>query len=310
MRAQGLAWLIALIALPWLLGFTAASASNVEGLYRVEITTDGLVIVSFNVSVSPGLNPVPLPVEPVEATIETVVNGVSVPPLYVNGTLYIASESVGSAFVTYTGKISVTGGVVSFNVSGSGAVELVVPPNVILLSLPQSISSYEVLGNGTLVIVFKGPAVVEFTLREILGTPTATSPSAAPTAPSTTGASQGSPTSAQTTSTQTGGIPAIAKPLAAGFLAAFAVAVAMLYLRRRGRPGPEEAERPLTEADRLILKALEEAGGEALQSELQRMTGLPKTTLWRRLRRLEEAGYVELRREGKVNRVKLLRKPG
>lgn len=97
MRARGFAWIIALIALPWLFGFTVALAGSVEGAYRVEITGDGLVLVSFNVTVGPGLNPVPLPVEPVEATIETMVNGVSVPPLYVNGTLYIASETEGSA---------------------------------------------------------------------------------------------------------------------------------------------------------------------------------------------------------------------
>lgn len=309
MRARGFAWIIALIALPWLFGFTVALAGSVEGTYRVEITGDGPVLVSFNVTVGPGLNPVPLPVEPVEATIETMVNGVSVPPLYVNGTLYIASETEGSAFVTYTGKISVTGGVVSFNVSSGVPVELIVPPNVILLSMPQSISSYEVLGNGTLIIVFQGPALVEFTLREIVESPAATSPAVTPTTQTTMEASEGSPAATPTSSTQAGGIPALVKPLALLVLAAVAVAAVVLYMRGRGRPSTVEAARPLTEADRLILEALEEAGGEALQSELQRMTGLPKTTLWRRLRRLEEAGYVELRREGKVNRVRLLRKP-
>ncbi len=309
MRGRGFAWLIALAALSALLALPHALAGGVEGAYRVEITGDGLVVVSFRVSVGPGLNPVPLPVEPVEATIETIVNGVSVPPLYVNGTLYIASDSPGSALVTYTGRVSVTGGVVSFNVSGDAPVELVVPPNVILLSLPPSLTSYEVLGNGTLLIVFQGPAFIEFTLREVVESAGASPAPATPQESTASTPTQESPETGFTT-TQGGGPLATVKSPAVLALIALTVAAAVALYARGRRPSAEGAgARPLTEADRLILEALEEAGGEALQSELQRMTGLPKTTLWRRLRRLEEAGYVELRREGKVNRVRLLRKP-
>lgn len=277
----------AVASLLWLLALAPTLAGGSGGVYRIEITSDGLVVVSFNMSVGPGLNPARLPVEPVEATIEAVVNGVSVPPLYVNGTLYIPSESEGSAFVTYTGKVSVEGGVVSFNVSSEGLVELLVPPNVVLLSLPQSISSYEVAGNGTLIIAFNGPATVEFTLRELAGAPAAAA------------GQQESPPRA----------PAARAPIVLAALAAIAALAALLYLKRSRAQSSGGQARPLTEVDRLILEALEEAGGEALQSELQRATGLPKTTLWRRLRRLEGEGYVEVRREGKVNRVRLLRRP-
>jgi len=102
---------------------------------------------------------------------------------------------------------------------------------------------------------------------------------------------------------------------------AAAIVAAALLLRGRGgggsRPGadrgPGEAgalmTRGLDDVDRLILETLERNGGEMLQSELMRATGLPKTTIWRHVRRLAEQGYIEVIREGKANRLRLKKKP-
>ena len=65
----------------------------------------------------------------------------------------------------------------------------------------------------------------------------------------------------------------------------------------------------LDSTDRLILEKLREAGGSMYQSELQKATGLPKTTVWRHVRRLAELGYVRVEREGKYNRVVLVKMP-
>jgi uncharacterized membrane protein len=36
---------------------------------------------------------------------------------------------------------------------------------------------------------------------------------------------------------------------------------------------------------------------------------MPKATLWRAIKRLEATGYVQVIKEGRVNKVKLIRKP-
>ena len=51
----------------------------------------------------------------------------------------------------------------------------------------------------------------------------------------------------------------------------------------------------MDDRDRAILAALSRLG-EATAADIVRETGLPKTPVYRRLRRLEELGYVESRR--------------
>ncbi len=65
----------------------------------------------------------------------------------------------------------------------------------------------------------------------------------------------------------------------------------------------------LDDVDRRIIEVLRSAGGELYQSDIQRLTGLPKTTVWRHIRKLVEAGILEVIKEGKANRVRLIRDP-
>lgn len=65
----------------------------------------------------------------------------------------------------------------------------------------------------------------------------------------------------------------------------------------------------LSDLDKAILNKLAEKGGSALQSELQKELGVPKTTLWRHIRKLERLGFVDVVKEGTFNRVILKRKP-
>ena len=73
-------------------------------------------------------------------------------------------------------------------------------------------------------------------------------------------------------------------------VAAIATGVGIVaVMKLRGRKFEE-----LSEEDKLILKAIERLGGEAFQSDIQRIVGLPSTTLWRRIRKLEKLGYVTI----------------
>ncbi|KSW12429.1 hypothetical protein CF15_06800 [Pyrodictium occultum] len=98
-----------------------------------------------------------------------------------------------------------------------------------------------------------------------------------------------------------------------------AVAAGLALARRGGVFGggggvPSNAAAPISstgldEVDLLILSKLEEHGGSVLQSQLLRETGIPKTTLWRHVRRLAAMGYIRIVKEGKANRLILLKKP-
>ncbi|MEM4558201.1 MAG: winged helix-turn-helix domain-containing protein [Desulfurococcaceae archaeon] len=87
-----------------------------------------------------------------------------------------------------------------------------------------------------------------------------------------------------------------------------AVAVALFYVLRfkRTRLSLEYIEPHKDPALRLIIKALGEAGEQGLtQSDLARRTGLPKSSVSRKIRRLQNEGLVEVKTVGKYNYVLL-----
>ena len=144
--------------------------------------------------------------------------------------------------------------------------------------------------------------------------PTTPPPSttSSPTQPASTSV-EAPPPNTPTTSHQGGTTPL---PVIFAVLALATAGAGLLFYARRGKPSPtgsaapepvETPPRELDETDRLVLRALERAGGSTTQSRLQTLTGLPKTSLWRRVRRLEQWGYVRVVKEGKVNRVILER---
>jgi len=96
--------------------------------------------------------------------------------------------------------------------------------------------------------------------------------------------------------------PPLVYALAAAAASAAAVVALVVVARRRGA---EEALAELSEEDVRILDALRRLGGGALQSELQKAVGMPLTTLWRRVKRLERLGYVVVEKKAGRNYVRL-----
>lgn len=83
-----------------------------------------------------------------------------------------------------------------------------------------------------------------------------------------------------------------------------------LALRRRSAGAVQSIDisSELSPLDKDILEVIASSGGSILQSELQRKLGVPKTTLWRHLRKLERLGIVKIVKEGGYNKVVLVRK--
>ena len=82
------------------------------------------------------------------------------------------------------------------------------------------------------------------------------------------------------------------------------------------QPGVQESEKQfdlestlsdgdVREDDKEIIKFIHENGGEALESELRKKFLLPRTTMWRAVKRLERQGKIEIMKKDQQNLVKL-----
>jgi len=97
--------------------------------------------------------------------------------------------------------------------------------------------------------------------------------------------------------------------LALAVVIASLIPVFAYYRRRRAVLVVERIDYTRDDATRLIIKALKDAGEKGLlQSEIARITGLPKSSISRRVRRLEEEGFVKVKRVGKYSYVYLTSK--
>ncbi len=63
----------------------------------------------------------------------------------------------------------------------------------------------------------------------------------------------------------------------------------------------------LSEVEKKIIEILKDRGGSVLQSELYKILGIPRTTLWRAVRRLEEKGLVRIEKVNRLNKIVLVR---
>lgn len=109
-----------------------------------------------------------------------------------------------------------------------------------------------------------------------------------------------------TSTTQSSSAPPL---LAWSLLPAIAVATAMstaLLLAfktlRRRRSLPDQ----VSQADSEVLELIRSKGGRMFESELRDILGIPKTSAWRRVKKLEKLGLVRTRKVGAQNEVELV----
>jgi len=216
--------------------------------------------------------------------------------------LYAVNETLNTLFVAclecsivtvsyYTQTLVSREGVAwTVNLTAPYRLRLALPPNATVTYISRLPDSVYTRG-GRLVLEFPpGPVAVSYV---VLYAAPERPGGAAPPAPQPP---SGQPPSAQ----PSGGWPPGLLYVLAG-AAAVAAALALVLARRRGRPLVAE----LGEEDRSILEALRRMGGGAFQSELQRELGMPATSLWRRVRRLERLGYVVIEKRAGRNYVRL-----
>lgn len=87
---------------------------------------------------------------------------------------------------------------------------------------------------------------------------------------------------------------------AGGAAAAAAAALAVLLLKRRSRAGEQ-----MRDDDRNLIRFISENGGSAMESDLRKKFLLPRTTMWRAVKRLERQGLVTVEKQDSQNLVRL-----
>jgi len=106
------------------------------------------------------------------------------------------------------------------------------------------------------------------------------------------------------------GAPQGAAPLALVALAAAAGAAAALLVwrRRRGgrRPGGADPS-SLRPDDVEMLRFIRDRGGRVVETEIRERFNAPRTTAWRQAKRLEQLGYVRVKKVGSQNQLELIR---
>ena len=65
------------------------------------------------------------------------------------------------------------------------------------------------------------------------------------------------------------------------------------------------SDEDMREDDKEIIKFIHENGGEALESELRKKFLLPRTTMWRAVKRLERQDKIEIIKKDQQNLVRL-----
>ncbi len=286
----------------------------------ISIDTTGVVYVNITGVAQPGLNFYSCPVEPIPQSLEVLLGNVSIPVIYHNNTVIVPANTTSNVLITYVANTTIAGDTISFYFNSSLPALLRVPPNIVVLSLPENISSIDVVDN-TLIIEFQGYGLVSYIVStiaptETTTTTTTTTPPLVTTTTTTTTQQETTTTTQQPgqTTTTTTTTPQKTKnwlPYILAILAIVAVAGLALYFTKRGS---EESgtlianiSSTLDDVDKAILEKLKESGGELLQSVLYKELNYPKTTIWRHVNKLERLGLVSVERVGGVNKVRLLK---
>lgn len=200
----------------------------------VSIGEDGVAVVRMEVQLTEGLNEVPLPVEPVELTLEVVPAEVT----WVRDglTLYLLSPRNLTATVTYVANVTPVGSTLVLRVADGARVRLELHSRVVLLSVPENVLNYEKLQGGGVAVELLGPATVEYTVTPETATPTPTTtsprPSPTPATPVTVPPTAPAPPTTPTPATTPAAVPA-ATWVAVVAVAVAVVAIALVLLTRR-----------------------------------------------------------------------------
>jgi len=306
------------------------------------IKAAGLPFINYTMYLEPNstLVNINLPIIPIPGTLEVINdsdNSLIPSSLYNNGTLVIFAFGGGYVSILYDANYTYDQDTLTYYVNISSPIKfgLMFPPNIVMLNLPNNIISYTHINNSVEVTIPPGRYSLQYIYVPIQQSSTTTSSTPAPTT-STSSAPLPPPTTttsrqASTTTTSTSATSTTVKPINqttttkfqsttptlsnnSSFPTSIAITIivlvilafiaSMIMIRRRKSPLVSVS---LDDVDEEIIRTLKDNGGTLYQSQLQQLTNIPKTTLWRHVQRLQDRGIVKIDKVNGQNRVTLIK---
>jgi len=306
------------------------------------IKAAGLPFINYTMYLEPNstLVNINLPIIPIPGTLEVINdsdNSLIPSSLYNNGTLVIFAFGGGYVSILYDANYTYDQDTLTYYVNISSPIKfgLMFPPNIVMLNLPNNIISYTRINNSVEVTIPPGRYSLQYIYVPIQQSSTTTSSTPAPTTstssaplpPPTTTTSRQTSTTTTSTSTSSTTVKPINQTTTTQFqsttptlsnnssfptsiaitiivLVILAFIASMIMIRRRKSPLVSVS---LDDVDEEIIRTLKDNGGTLYQSQLQQLTNIPKTTLWRHVQRLQDRGIVKIDKVNGQNRVTLIK---
>jgi len=288
--------LIVLIFLIVIIGHTLSIITHGTKIeyYKFKINDEGVVIAVFSVDGKKGLNTIEIPSSIIPSTVRIYIDDLIIPSIIVENKIHFYLDKSSTVTITYLVNITISNGIGSFKIEipKNQKGTIVISSNVILLSLPENILDTRIDENRNLIIVFSGVYRVRYTLRGELP----------PIDIDRKDISIVDKAIGLFYSNLNIIIPIILLSI-----------ISSIYLYKKYRRRKvidkmfKDFEKSLDETDILILNTLRQHNGVMFQGDLLKITGIPKTTLWRHINRLEKNGYINIKYVGK-KRMVFLRK--
>gem|GEM_PF-3980490 len=129
----------------------------------IAINEDGVAFVSIEAVAPSGFYSIELPIEPISSSIDVESNA-SIEWLYQDNTLYVFSPTTTLLNISYIANTSIENSVISFEIKTSNIVKMALHPLIILLTMPENITRFEVLENKWILIEFTTPTKIAYTI--------------------------------------------------------------------------------------------------------------------------------------------------
>ncbi|WP_460172914.1 helix-turn-helix transcriptional regulator [Vulcanisaeta sp. JCM 14467] len=262
-------------------------------IWIITLYGNGTSTVSLNTTLTGEFVTLQLPVQPQSYAL-VLVNGT--PTAYmINGTsIVVPVLGTASVSITYVPKVFVEEGFIGMSV-GNATVKLIIPSNILIYNITLSLISMSMV-NGELIIEARGPGEFLYTVMPTTITKHTTHVTTTATHPPIFGV-------------------VIIILIAVIIIAAFTLYAMRTRQKRRGsEKGALTGEFPstlsLNDYEMAIIRYLRSRGGSAFEVDISRDLGIPRTTVWRSVRRLEELGIVRITKVEGRNMAMLIRDPG
>ncbi|MEL9990019.1 MAG: helix-turn-helix domain-containing protein [Thermoproteus sp.] len=262
-------------------------------IWVILLFANGTALLVFNQTLVGNIYSLQLPAAPLSTPV--VLNNKTPVFAVLNGSTLLVPV-LGRALITveYVPKVKIADGVMTFNVTDGDYI--IWAQGGVILMPALKILNFTRSGNSVLVIA-EGPGVVAYTLQGSTPTNNTTpTPTTQTATQSTETQSSTSITMVTPTSTSTTNVSASSwlYYVVGIVLAIAAVGIAYGVTRRRATPHVD-----LNDTDRLVLSYLKKTGG-AYEPDIARNLGLPRTTVFKSVRRLERLGLVSVeKRDGR-----------